>query len=176
MSTATANYTKEEIDAMNAARAAKIASSKILRNGVQSPIPFGIMDVLFYDKESKKTSKYTGKEGGDGNIIFLLPVRTQRDLSRWAAYSIPSSWKVKFSQGDQVYPVVNADGYISKLIPATNMGSSNAFVTAKQVMANAQAEAEKEFNAQPEAVAETAQGTQSTPPADGFEADEEGPF
>ena len=79
---------------------------------------------------------------------------------------------MKFSQGQQVYPVVNAEGYISKLIPASNMGTSNAFITTKQALVQAHSEAEKELAVQAEAAAVSS----SVPPAEGFETDEESPF
>ncbi len=169
----TTQITPEKKAELDAARAAKIATSKILRRGVQSPVPFGIMDILFYNRETKETTKWTGnEEPGTGAIIMLLPCRTERDLSRYASYSIPNDWKMKFSQGQQVYPVVNAEGYISKLIPASNMGTSNAFITTKQALVQAHGEAEKELAVQ----AEAAGVSSSVPPAEGFETDEESPF
>lgn len=171
--------TAERRAELDSIRAQKIANSKILRKGVQSPIPFGIMDILFYDKNTKKTTRWTGNEEPEtGSIIMLLPCRTERDLSRYASYTIPNEWKMKFTQGQQVYPVVNAEGYISKLIPATSMGTTNAFVTTKQVLANAQAEASKAFDVETtaEEISAEAEKAPAGPTADGFEESDSNPF
>jgi hypothetical protein len=170
----TTELTPERKAELDAQRAQRIATSKILNNGVQSPIPFGIMDILFWNKKTKVTTKYTGDETEEGQIMFMLPVRTRRDLNRYAIYSIPNGWKVKFHQGQQVYPITDANGYITKLLPASSMGSSNSFVSTSQVLAQASQKASAEFETPAPEVTEEAT-KESGPQADGYES-EDNPF
>lgn len=186
MTTSTTEYTTEQIAEFETARAQKIASSKILVAG-QSSIPFGIMDILYKVKETGITSKYTGTETEEGTVLFIMPFRTTRDLTRNAIYSIPGHWKNKYHRGQQVYPVIDQNGYVAKLLDAANMGNRNSFISQSQALAMASQQSSKEFDTKavmedvaaeapvPTEQAEPKAEAPKGPAADGFES-ETNPF
>lgn len=104
------------IEKLKAQQEARILSSKIYGDGT-TPVPHGIVDMLFIDEASGKISKYTGQEATKGRVLFLLPFRTPKNLQKFASYTQPAEWKMKFNRGMMVNAVIE-NGYIKKLIPS----------------------------------------------------------
>ncbi|GAB2613981.1 hypothetical protein [Belliella aquatica] len=117
---------ENNVEKYKAEQEERIQRSKIYGDGT-TPIPHGILEILFIDSETGKITKHTGKEQTSGRILILLPFRTPRNLSKYAAYTQPSEWKLKFNRGMMVNTVIE-DGYIKKLIP------SYKFMPASQVI------------------------------------------
>lgn len=117
---------ENNVEKYKAEQEERIQRSKIYGDGT-TPIPHGILEILFIDSETGKITKHTGKEEMSGRILILLPFRTPRNITKYAAYTQPSEWKLKFSRGMMVNTVIE-DGYIKKLIP------SYKFMPASQVI------------------------------------------
>lgn len=107
---------ENNVEKYKAEQEERIQRSKIYGDGT-TPIPHGILEILFIDSETGKITKHTGKEEMPGRILILLPFRTPRNLNKYAAYTQPSEWKLKFNRGMMVNAVIE-DGYIKKLIPS----------------------------------------------------------
>lgn len=155
----------------------RIARSKIYGDGT-TPIPQGIVDILFIDSESGIISKYTGTEKVKGRILILLPFRTPRNLTKFASYAQPSEWTLNFQKGTMVNAIIE-NGYVKKLI------LSHRFMPSAKVIDPASLQSES-FNelTNPLVPAEDfplnkvdlASTQNQKVAAIGFEVDEENPF
>jgi|GEM_PF-2384142 hypothetical protein len=160
----------------NNARALQISKSKMIGKSKQTDVPYGIMDILHYNKTTGKTASYSGQTEPNCNVLIMLPVRIIHSKVKYAVFSQPAEWKLKFYKGQQVYIITNEKGYVQKLIPATNMASSNPYVDPSTISDSEESLTSTEENrsmSAPEAVVETETG----PSASGFEdAEDNMPF
>ncbi len=95
---------------------ARVQKLKLYSDGVTA-MPHGIVDILFLDRATGKAAKYTGAEASVGRILIVLPFRTEKYPDKFACYSQPSDWKLKYSKGMMVNAVVEG-GEVRKLMPA----------------------------------------------------------
>jgi hypothetical protein len=160
----------------NNARALQISKSKMIGKSKQTDVPYGIMDILHYNKTTGKTEAFSGQTTPNCNVLIMLPVRIIHSKVKYALFSQPAEWKLKFYKGQQVYIITNEKGYVQKLIPATNMASSNPYVDPSTISDSEESLTSTEENrsmSAPEAVVETETG----PSASGFEdAEDNMPF
>jgi hypothetical protein len=162
----------------NNARALQISKSKMIGKSKQTDVPYGIMDILHYNKTTGKTEAFSGQTTPNCNVLIMLPVRIIHSKVKYALFSQPAEWKLKFYKGQQVYIITNEKGYVQKLIPATNMASSNPYVDPSTISDSEESLTSTEENRsmsapEPQAVVETETG----PSASGFEdAEDNMPF
>ena len=173
---------EQNIEKLNADQALRIQRSKIYGDGTTS-IPQGIIDILFIDGETGKVSKLAGDEQGNGRVLILLPFRTRRNLDKFACYSQPSDWKLKFSKGMMINAVIE-NGYVKKLIPSYQYMPSAEIITQEEINKaisttdtelNNSPEPKRDFEKRVEAF-ELDKSNRQSYVAAGFEEDDNNPF
>ncbi|MBY5950528.1 hypothetical protein KUV23_06060 [Algoriphagus marincola] len=176
------NNNEQHIEKLKAEQEARIQRSKIYGDGTTS-IPQGIVDILFIDSESGVITKFTGTEGTKGRILILLPFRTPRNLGKFASYSQPADWKLRFSRGMMVNAVIE-NGYVKKLIPSYQYMPAAEIITPEEIEDKSPFNPEEEqdkpavkrdFEKRVEAFENESQAKEPLVPA-GFEDTDDNPF